>query len=391
MITRTILPVLEKELTTKEVVVLTGMRQTGKTTVLKYLFGRISSANKAFIDLENPLNRKIFEEKDYDNIWRNLLPFGITQKKGAYLFLDEIQHVKQLPSAVKYLYDNWRVKCFLTGSSSFYLKNLFSESLSSRKIVYELFPLTFAEFLLFKGETFEFPNTFTQKAQRKNEIAYQRLIRLYDEYMRYGGFPAVVLEKDQGRKQKLLEQVFTSYFEIDVKTLADVRETTKLRDLILLLVARIGAKVDVSKLSSELGVTRETIYNYLTFLERTYMITLLPQYSQSPDRQAAGAKKVFFSDSGLASYLGRLSDGQLLEQSVFQTLRTLNTLSYYQRKKQETDFIVNSDVALEVKRTASTRDISKLKRLATALHMEKSYVVTYTYSKRPETIPVIYL
>lgn len=391
MITRTILPALEKELTTKEVVVLTGMRQTGKTTVLKYLFERISSPNKAFIDLENPLNRKIFEEKDYNNIWRNLLSFGITQKNGAYLFLDEIQHVKQLPSAVKYLYDHWHVKCFLTGSSSFYLKNLFSESLSSRKIVYELFPLTFAEFLTFKDEIFEFPVTFTQKAEGKNEITYQRLIRLYDEYMRFGGFPAVVLENDPGRKQKLLEQVFTSYFELDVKSLADVRETTKLRDLILLLVARIGAKVDVSKLSSELGVTRETLYNYLSFLERTYMISLLSQYSNSIDRQTAGEKKIFFSDCGLASYLGRISEGQLLEQSVFQTFRPSYSLSYYQRKYREIDFIANNDVALEVKRTVSTRDISVLKRLATALHMKKSYVVTYTYSKRPETIPVIYL
>jgi len=391
MIPRAILPALEKELTTKEVVVLTGMRQTGKTTVLQYLFDRTSSSNKAFIDLENPLNRKIFEENDYNNIWRHLQPLGISEKKEAHLFLDEIQHVKQLPSVVKYIYDHWGVKCFLTGSSSFYLKNLFSESLSSRKIVYELFPLTFAEFLTFKGEVSDFPISFAQKAAQKNEIAYERLIRLYDEYVRYGGFPAVVLEPNQARKFKLLEQVFTSYFEIDVTTLADVRETTKLRDLILLLVARVGSKVDVTKLSSELGVTRETLYNYLTFLERTYMIALLPQYSQSPDRQAAGAKKLFFSDSGLASYLGRLSDGQLLEQSVFQTLRPFNTLSYYQRKGREIDFVVNSEAALEVKRTVSTRDISMLKRLAKSLRLEKSYVVTYTYSNFTETIPVMFL
>ncbi len=391
MIRRNILPDLEKELTTKEIVVITGMRQTGKTTVLRHLFDGVASTNKAFIDLENPINRKIFEEEHYDNIWRNLQPFGIISPESAYIFLDEIQHVKQLPSAVKYLYDHWRVKCFLTGSSSFYLKNLFSESLSSRKIVYELFPLTFSEFLVFKGESSVGPVSFAAKASEKNEILYQRTIRLYDEYMTWGGFPAVVLEPDPKRKRALLEQVFTSYIELDVKTLADVREITKLRDLILLLIPRIGSKVDVTKLASELGVTRETLYTYLAFLEATYVITLLPQFSRSPDRQAAGAKKLYFSDSGLASYLGRLSEGQLFEQSVFQTLRPMHTLSYYQKIGREIDFIVDKETALEVKRTASPTDVSSLQRLSASLEIEQSYVITYTYSTLPQTIPAISL
>src|SRR3989344_2542490 len=272
MIKRSILPSLEKELSTKEVIVLTGMRQTGKTTILKYLFERTPSTNKVLLDLENPLNRKLFEEEHYDNIWRNVKQLGITNKEKAYFFLDEIQNVRTLPSVVKYLYDHWQVKFILTGSSSYYLKNLFSESLSSRKLVYELFPLTFDEFLVFMGEILVLQSTIEQKAQEKSEIAYQRKIRFYDEYMRSGGFPAIVLEENPDRRQKLLEQVFTSYFEIDVKSLADVRDSTKLRDLILLLVPRIGSKIDVSKLSSELEVTRETLYNYLAFLERTYII-----------------------------------------------------------------------------------------------------------------------
>ena len=387
MIKRSILPSLEKELSTKEVIVLTGMRQTGKTTILKYLFERTPSTNKVLLDLENPLNRKLFEEEHYDNIWRNVKQLGITNKEKAYFFLDEIQNVRTLPSVVKYLYDHWQVKFILTGSSSYYLKNLFSESLSSRKLVYELFPLTFDEFLIFMGEILVLQSTIEQKAQEKSEIAYQRKIRFYDEYMRSGGFPAIVLEENPDRRQKLLEQVFTSYFEIDVKSLADVRDSTKLRDLILLLVPRIGSKIDVSKLSSELEVTRETLYNYLAFLERTYIINLLPQYTKSIDRQAAGAKKLYFCDSGLASYLGRLSEGQLFEQSVFQTLRPKDHLSYFQKKKKEIDFITSKDIALEVKRTASSHDIAFLKKQSESLGITRSYVVTYFYSKLPDTIP----
>lgn len=387
MIKRSILPSLEKELSTKEVIVLTGMRQTGKTTILKYLFEQTPSTNKVLLDLENPLNRKLFEEEHYDNIWRNVKQLGITNKETAYFFLDEIQNARKLPSVVKYLYDHWQVKFILTGSSSYYLKNLFSESLSSRKLVYELFPLTFDEFLVFMGEIPAHYASFEQKALEKSEIAYQRKIRFYDEYMKSGGFPAVVLEDNPDRRQKLLEQVFTSYFEIDVKTLADVRETTKLRDLILLLVPRVGSKVDISKLASELEVTRETLYNYLAFLERTYIINLLPQYSKSIDRQAAGGKKLYFCDTGLASYLGRLSEGQLFEQSVFQTLRPKVHLSYFQKKKKEVDFITSKGIAFEVKRTASSHDISFLKKQSESLGIAKSYVVTYFYSKLPDTIP----
>ncbi len=388
MKTRKILPLLEKELTTKEVVVLTGMRQTGKTTILKHLFETVPSSNKILLDLENPLNRKIFEEQHYDNVWKNLRPYGISEKQPVFLFLDEIQHVKNLPSVIKYLYDHWKVKCFLTGSSSFYLKNLFSESLSSRKVVYELFPLTFSEYLTFLGETPLYSDSFSQKAQGKNEIYYQKNIRLYDEYMQSGGFPAVVLEEDPDRKQKLLEQIFTSYFEMDVKTLADIRESTKLRDLILLLVPRIGSKLDITRISSELEMTRETLYNYLMFLEKTYMITLLPKYTKSIDRQAAGAKKLFFCDIGLANYLGKLSEGQRLEQSVFQTLRSEYQLCYFHKNKREIDFIARNHTSLEVKRTASNQDISSVTRLSESIGIKNAYVVTYTYSAHPQTIPV---
>jgi len=115
--------------------------------------------------LENPLHRKLFEEENYDNIWNNLANFGISREDKSYIFLDEIQNLPQVNSAIKYLYDHWPVKFFLTGSSSFYLKNLFSESLAGRKLVFELFPLTFREFLGFKEINKDFPTTFLQKAR----------------------------------------------------------------------------------------------------------------------------------------------------------------------------------------------------------------------------------
>ena len=328
---RLILPRLEKELQTPEITVITGMRQVGKTTLLDHLFSQIKSSNKVKLDFENPLNRKIFEEEDYDAIWNNLAIFGVNNKTKAYILLDEVQHSPSIGSVVKYLRDHYDVKFILTGSSSYYLKNLFPESMDGRKLIFEVYPLTFSEFLVFKGVTPGRLPSFHEKATSKNNISYSKLLPLYQEYLEYGGFPKVVLQQDQERKKALLSEVFTSYYENDVKTLADFKDTTKLRDLILLLIPRVGSRIEVTKLATSLGVSRETVYSYLSFLEKTYFIFLLSKFSGSIDRQAAGTQKLFLCDVGMLNNLGKASEGQLLEQAVFQNLHLEHALHFYNK------------------------------------------------------------
>lgn len=385
---RLIFSQLEEELAAKENLVITGMRRVGKTTILRHLFSLIKTDNKVILDLENPLNRKIFEEDNYDAIWSNLADYGITNKGKAIIFLDEIQNLPIISKVVKYLYDHWNVKFILTGSSSFYLKNLFPESMAGRKVVFELFPLTFSEFLIFKGVERSDIFLFSQKASLKNRIRYERLISYYREFIEFGGFPEVVLEEDPQRKKVLLSEIFTSYFEQDVKTLADFRDTAKLRDLILLLIPRIGSRIEIAKLADSLTVSRQTVYNYLTFLEYTYFITLLPRFSKSIDRQAAGSKKLYLCDSGLANVLGKLSEGQLLEQSVFQSLKPLYKLNFFYRDTNEVDFVINKEIACEVKATASKRDLAHLKARSKSLNLAEYYVISKGYSKEKNVIVV---
>lgn len=387
---RKVLTQLKKELATKEIIVLTGMRQVGKTTLLSYLFDKIVSQNKAFFDLENPLHCKVFEEENFDNIWNNLKEFGVNKEKKTYLFLDEIQNLPKISKAIKYLYDHWQVKFFVTGSSSYYLKNLFPESLAGRKLVFELFPLTFSEFLTFKKIKRKILDGFEKKAQAKNKIAYEKYSKYYQEFLEFGGFPAVVLEPNMARKRQLLEGIFKSYFEKDVKTLADFKEVSKLRDLILLLIPRLGSKIEISKIASELSTTRETIYSYLSFLEQTYFITLLPRFSKSIDRQAAGRKKLFFCDTGLANFLGKASLGQLFENSVFQNLRTDFDLCFFSKNsKSEIDFIVDKKIALETKISVSQRDIVTLRTRSETIGLREFYLATLNWSDKKEIILAI--
>jgi len=379
---------LAKEINSPRIVVLTGMRQTGKTTLMRQIFGLIESDNKIFLDLENPLNQKIFEEDNFDNILPNLKALGTNCKRKCYVFLDEVQLMPVISRVVKYLYDHYNIKFFLTGSSSFYLKNLFPESLAGRKIIYELFPLDFEEFLIFKEKRKEFLKNLSQKAKNKNIVSFENFRKLYEEYLNFGGFPGVVIEQE--KKKEVLEDIFKSYFEKDVRTLADFKEIRKLRDLILLLANRVGSKIEISKISSEIGVSRETVYSYLEFLEKTYFIFLISPFSKSLNGEVRGAKKVYFSDTGLLNYLGKTTEGSIFENAVFQNLKNRGRINYYEKYKgPEIDFVLNKKIAFEVKTYGELRNIKRLERTANNLKLNDFYLITKNFLSHPKSIVMI--
>ena len=318
---RNILNYIEPQLNTREIIVITGMRRVGKTTLLQMIYDKIESKNKAFLDMDNILEQRVFEEIDFNNIWANLKAYGITNKEKAYIFLDEIQAKPEIVKAIKYLYDHYNVKFILTGSSSFYLKNYFPESLSGRKVLFELYPLNFEEFILFKGVGKETHKSFKDKNENKNYILFQKFKKLYQEYLNFGGFPQVVLAEEESQKKIYLKDIFTSYFEMDVRRMAGFRQVNAFRDLLLLLMRRVGSKLEISKLASEIGISRETVYSYLSFLEGTYFIFLLSPFSRNVDREVSGTKKVYFCDNGIINLFGKVSDGSILENAVFHNIR----------------------------------------------------------------------
>jgi predicted AAA+ superfamily ATPase len=153
-------PALKEALDDQRAIVITGMRRTGKTTTLRWLIEQVPSQNKIYLDLERLDQRSVFQESNYDLILDYLRNRGLDTHQPMIVALDEIQYVPNLPSVVKYLYDTYGIKFLLTGSSSFYLKNYFTESLAGRKVVFELFPLTFGEFLDFRGVPYQHKENF---------------------------------------------------------------------------------------------------------------------------------------------------------------------------------------------------------------------------------------
>jgi len=387
---RKILKSIKKQVITKEIVVLTGMRRVGKTTLFQMIYDEIESRNKVFLDIENILEQKIFEEIDYNNIWANLKPYGISNKEKAYIFIDEIQAEPEIIKPIKYLYDHYDVKFFITGSSSFYLKNLFPESLAGRKVIFELFPLSFEEFLVFKEEKKNFYTDFKEKEENKNLIIHEKYRKFYEEYLAFGGFPQVVLAEEESQKKFFLTDIFTSYFEKEVRILADFRYITAFRDLLLLLMQRVGSKLEISKLASEIGVSRHTVNSYISFLQGTYFIFLISPFSRNIDREVSGTRKIYFCDNGIVNQFGKVSNGSLLENSIFLNIRKYGKINYYQKRSgSEIDFVlIDKKIALEVKRRGGNSDYQRLSKLSESINIKNYYVISQAFLKEKGIVMV---
>lgn len=371
---RKIYPELKKHLKQKQITVITGMRRVGKTTILKRILEEIASDNKGYFDLERVDLRELFAEKNYDLIISALKNRGLNLKEKLYLAIDEIQLAPSIVSALKYLYDNYKIKFIVSGSSSFYLKNFFSESLSGRKKIFELFPLDFSEFLTFKEISFKKTDNIFRTDFERSE--FERLKSLYEEFVAFGGFPEVVLSKTIQAKKDLLNDIISSYINIDIATLSDFRQQNDFYALIKMLVARCGSRLDYTKLSQLTGISRPTLMNYLEFLEKTYLISRLPVLTGSFDREIVKAKKIYFCDTGLANVLAQLSSGQQFENTIFNQLRSSGDLRYFALKTgREIDFILDSSLALEVKETPTISDLKNINELAKVAKIKKSRLI----------------
>lgn len=348
---------------TPVVTVLTGMRRTGKTTLVQQLLLDIPNKNSLYLDLQRPDNRELFSEKNYEAIRESFIARGLSANKTMVIALDEIQLAPDSPSVIKYLSDHHKIKFIVTGSSSYYLKNLFSESLSGRKKLFELHPLDFGEFLIFKG--IKFSQTDWEEGEF-NSLEYNRLSSYYEEYIRFGGFPQVVLAQSEAEKRDFLLDIMSSYINIDVRSLADFSDERNLYSLAKLLAGRVGSRVEYTNLSQLIGLSRPTVTNYISFFEKTYLISTVPVYTKSVDREIVKSRKLYFCDTGLANSLTDLSSGAQFENTLFNQLTRIGQVQYFALKTgHEIDFILRNSLAIEAKETPLASDLTHLAHMAT--------------------------
>lgn len=361
-----------------EAVLITGMRRTGKTTLLENIYTKIDSKNKLILDFENPINRKYFEDENYEKIKSSLEILGLDFSSRVYLFLDEIQYLRNISSVIKFFVDTWKVKFFMTGSTNFYSRKVFDESLAGRKIIFELYPLTFREFLNFKGKKINIPIQTTDVSKP----IFDMLSNFYDEYYLFGGFPEVVLKKTIEEKKKSLEDIFASFFKFEVVQLSNYRKSEVIRDLMLLLMRKTGSRLDIQKISQELEISRATTYEYLAFLEGSYFIKIIRPFSVQNDIEIRKSPKIYICDCGLVNHFARTTEECLFENSIFQNLRTKGSLQYYERKSGSSiDFILNGSTAFDVELHPRKSDITRIQRLSLDLSLVNYFIVSKNYSE----------
>jgi len=375
----------------KNALVITGMRQVGKTTLMRQIFEEVREKPKIWFDLDNPLDQKVFEDIDYRNIFSRLAKMAKSrEKERLYVFVDEIQNFPEITKVMKYLIDHFGVKFVVTGSSNFYLKNLFPESLSGRKFLYDLPPLTFKEYLYFKGkidleEARE--NDLEKLLRGDNLFTFKKFELDYEDYLRFGGFPEVVTTDDADTKKEILKNIFASFFEKDLKILSDHQDIRQLRDFILLLVPRVGSLLEISKLASELGIDRPKVYSFLEFLQGTFFIKLLPKFSRSIDRTVAGGRKVYFSDTGVLNAIGQVNEAQIFENAVVNQLSAYGSVSFYRKKNAaEIDAILDGKTALEIKLRGTENNLRKVLKVAESIKIKRAFIISKSFADKKKII-----
>lgn len=256
------------------VISVTGPRQSGKSTLLKHLFPQFHKYSL------KDVNVREFAEKD---------PVSFLRQHPEGMFIDEVQKVPQLLEYIQGIVDD-RPECrfLLTGSSNFELLQGLSESLPGRSGVYELLPMTFQESAsTSEGKTLD---TF-----------------LYD-----GLFPAICSNKNKARL--FYPSYVKTYLERDVRDLLKIKDQMQFMRFIKLCAARIGSLFNASELAAELGVDSKTITHWLSVLQASYLVTLLPPYFENISKRLVKSPKLYFNDPGLACYLLDIESPRQLER-----------------------------------------------------------------------------
>lgn len=348
IIKRQIIEEIKQYLFIDSIVVLHGARQVGKTFIMRYLMAFLENKNEIvyYIDLEDSrFQTKLDEGVDaFVGILKDegLFNDKKTDKK-IFVFIDEIQYLKNPSSFLKLVADHHRyLKLIVSGSSSFDIKNKFRNSLVGRTVNFEIFPLSFWEFLTFKNYHATPDKIFTS-------IKINEMAGLFNEYIIFGGYPAVALEPSIKIKEKLLQQIIDTYIKKDIGELANIKEINKFNKLTEVLAAQSGRMLNLTELSNTCNITKQTIEKYLFILENTYIIKLVRPYSRNIRSELFKTPKIYFYDSGLAQMLWLKSlpkeiIGNVFETSIFGELAKKfghNNIYYWRTMdKKEIDFIL---------------------------------------------------
>ena len=337
MVNRTIVEGINAYMQRYPVVALTGPRQSGKTTLLKGMF-----PDFRYVSLENPDNRA-FAEND---------PNGFLQLYDQKVILDEVQRVPALLSYIQTIVDsnNMMGQFILSGSQNFNLMKSITQSLAGRVALFKLLPFDMME--LKSADLL--PSDYEQLIIKGSYPA------LYDRSIPFASFYANYIE---------------TYIQRDVTELLSIRDFGLFRTFLKLCAARIGQQLNIANLSSETGVSVPTLRSWISILESSYIMYQLPPFFKNFNKRLVKSPKLYFYDTGLASFLLGIRNEKTLLESEFKGALFENMIIteyvkqnyhnnlyhdfYYWRDSNghEVDLLVSNDTAYDAIEIKSTKTI----------------------------------
>jgi len=331
---------------TTKVISLVGPRRAGKTFYFYQLIHNLRKNNIdptliLYINFEDDRILPL-QSSDLNEIleaYYELYPENTG--KMLYLFFDEIQNVENWEVFIRRIDDTKNAKIYITDSSSKLLSQEIATSLRGRTLSYHMYTLGFEEFLRMKQVILEKDFEYTEK---------RYLVKnLFNEYLYSGGYPEVVLESEEMRRD-----ILKNYFELiiyrDIVERFSIRNTTLLKNLLKYLITNISTQFSVNAyyraVKNDMAVSKETIIEYLSYLEDINLIYLVPFFSYSIKRQQVNPRKVYCADNGLrnaVSFRFSKDEGRLAENLVFLELKRRDEELYYWKSRGEVDFVFSDD------------------------------------------------
>lgn len=323
---------MEKVFEDRAIVILTGLRRVGKTTLLKLLIKQLIQKGIApkhvfYISLDD----YSLEKKSIIDIvaeYRKIQKIHMEEK--IYLFLDEVTYKDQFHRQLKNLYDQQNVKIYASSSSSSVLKDK-KAFLTGREIVLEVLPLDFDEYCDFKGLRIKKSEAYLKESH-------------FEEYLKTGGMPEYVLKLDREYLTTLVDDVIYK----DIVAFHGIKNPQGIKDFFALLMERAGKQVSINKIANILKFSPDTAKRYLQMFEETYLVHLVPRYGKLNER-ILSPKKIYAADLGIRNLLTGFRDkGALFENYVYLVIKSLEPRYIYQNGI-ELDFYTRDKALIEVK------------------------------------------